>query len=358
MHTLDEVFRPSDATDSPHRKEPASIKKLREGDAHWATRKLVLGWVLDTVAMTIELPSHRQERLQEILAGYQPNQKRTSLRKWQQLIGELRSMVIAVPGLRGMFSHLQETIKHKVDERVRLSRGVHDTLADIRWLANSTISRPTRLYEVVPQKHPELVGATDASGIGMGGVAFPSSSSLLHRVRPAAQAASANTPPYGPVLWRHPFPSHITKDLVSFKNPGGSITNSDLELAATVVQHDVIAHAYDIRERTISTGHDNTPAVHWQRKGSASTTSAPAYLLRLQALHQRYHRYLPQHFYLPGPANSMADDASRLNQLTDAQLLAHFDRLYPQPQRWQMLRPRPEMISSTLSALRRQRLAP
>jgi hypothetical protein len=56
-----------DALDGPHRKEPASTKKLRQGDAFWETRKLVLGRIIDTICMTLELPPHHKERLLAIL---------------------------------------------------------------------------------------------------------------------------------------------------------------------------------------------------------------------------------------------------------------------------------------------------
>jgi hypothetical protein len=83
LHTLDAVFRPLDESDGPHGKEPASVKKLQQGDAHWETHKLILGWVVDTLKMTIELPSHRKERLQEILESFPITQKRCSIKRWQ-----------------------------------------------------------------------------------------------------------------------------------------------------------------------------------------------------------------------------------------------------------------------------------
>ena len=53
---LDSVFRPLAASDNLRRKEPNSTKKLAKGDGAWTTRKVMLGWVLDTVRRTIELP--------------------------------------------------------------------------------------------------------------------------------------------------------------------------------------------------------------------------------------------------------------------------------------------------------------
>jgi hypothetical protein len=58
------VLRKLDDLDNVHRQEPASIKKMLKGDATWATRKIVLGWLLDTVAMTVQLHSHRLRRPQ------------------------------------------------------------------------------------------------------------------------------------------------------------------------------------------------------------------------------------------------------------------------------------------------------
>jgi hypothetical protein len=149
LHTLDEVFRPLESDDSPSRKEPASVKKLLQGDACWATRKVILGWIIDTLKMTIELPQHRQERLAEILASIPKTQKRVSVKSWQQVIGELRSMSIAIPGSRGLFSLLQEALRHQEPgARIRLSQGVHDCLDDFRWIAHDLASRPTRLYDI------------------------------------------------------------------------------------------------------------------------------------------------------------------------------------------------------------------
>ena len=66
MHAVDLVFRPLDEKDSPTRSEPISVKKLKKGDCTWDTCKVVLGWLLDTIAQTIQLPLHRVHRLSEI----------------------------------------------------------------------------------------------------------------------------------------------------------------------------------------------------------------------------------------------------------------------------------------------------
>jgi hypothetical protein len=90
---------------------------MQKGDATWATRKVLLGWLVDTLKMTIELPPHRVKRLFEILDSVPPHQGRTSVKKWQNLLGELRSMVLAVPGGKGMFSILQSVLASDATRR-------------------------------------------------------------------------------------------------------------------------------------------------------------------------------------------------------------------------------------------------
>ena len=249
-------------------------------------------------------------------------------------------MTLAVPGLRGMFSLLQRALDPD-KPRVTLSLALHDFLDDIRWLHSHLQSRPTYIRETYPGP-VQVVGACDASAAGMGGVYF-------RRTRNGATESS---------LWREPFSTTTQQSVISYSNPHGSLTNSDLELAGTIAQHAVIA-AQDLpAPACIFTATDNTPALAWQRKGSTSTTGPAAYLLRLQALHQRHYGYTAQHAHIPGRCNGMADDASRRWDLTNSQLLAHFDSTYPQatPWTWRDL-PR-GMLSSLTSALQKHRPAP
>lgn len=66
LHSIDAVFGPVDEQDPPTRKDVPSRKKLLNGDAYLTTRKLVLGWIIDTPRGTLELPPHWVQRLQEI----------------------------------------------------------------------------------------------------------------------------------------------------------------------------------------------------------------------------------------------------------------------------------------------------
>jgi hypothetical protein len=78
LHAVDDVFCPLSGSDGPERREPVSMKKLAAGDCSWGTMKQDLGWVIDSVDMTIALPPHRTSRLLEVLDSFPPSQKRTS----------------------------------------------------------------------------------------------------------------------------------------------------------------------------------------------------------------------------------------------------------------------------------------
>eukprot|EP00978_Attheya_sp_CCMP212_P019718 scaffold55486_cov39-Attheya_sp.AAC.1 len=198
----------------------------------------------------------------------------------------------------------------------------------------------------------EFIGAHDAAAPGMGGVW------LLAETEVSVDQVGTRAPTLAPcdqegrlpqlqqpILWRAQFPKHIQKELVSFSNPRGRITNSNLELAGSIAHNDVLAQLVDVTEATTASGTDNTPTLAWRHKGSTTTSKAAAYLLRCLALHQRHYRYLRRDFFIPGISNCMADDCSRLFHLSDSALLAYFTAKYPQPRLWMLCQLRPEMHS-------------
>ena len=344
LRAVDQVFRANDYYDNQFRREPVSIKKLKQGDVSWNTIKTVLGWVINTTTMTIHLPQHRIERLAEILASIPATQKRISIKKWHKVLGELRSMSLALPGARNMFSQMQQALSSCPKTRVALTRGVHQALDDFRWMHQDIANRPTRIAELVPLLASAL-GYHDASGQGAGGVWFPHES-LVPRAQPSA------TPSPDPIVWRLKWPQNIIDSLVTDKNPNGTITNSDLELAGGLLHLEAISQHFDVRERTILSKTDNLATLFWQRKGSTTSSKPPAHLLRLFGIHQRFHRYVPRHDYISGKSNPMADDASRLFHLPDSQFLSYFNNTFPQHTSFRHVHLNSPIVFAVISALR------
>jgi hypothetical protein len=92
------------------RKSVVSETKVAKGDATFQTRQRILGWDIDTEQMVIQLPTHRKDRLQELLAMFQ-SKRYASKRKWQKLLGELRSMAMAIHSAKYLFCVLQQGLK-------------------------------------------------------------------------------------------------------------------------------------------------------------------------------------------------------------------------------------------------------
>ncbi|KAL3826648.1 hypothetical protein ACHAXA_009089 [Cyclostephanos tholiformis] len=301
LQAVDDVFRPLSHGDGPDRREPVSMKKLAAGDCSWGTVKQVLGWVIDTVDMTIALPPHRATRLLEILDSFPPSQRWTSTKRWHGALGELRSMALALPGARHIFSSMQNALSTQSKNRLALGNGVHDALADIQWMHSNISTRPTRIVELVPL--PPVWGTMMLRGRGPGG--------------------------------------------------SGSITSSDLELAGELLHLDALAHAFDVRECTILSQGDNLSTTFWEQNGSTSTASAPAYLLWLFGIHQQHHRYVPRFDYISGASNHIADSLSHDFHLPWSALLTSLSSYLPQSVGCQIWTPSPPIVSAVTSALLR-----
>lgn len=103
---------------------------------------MVLGWLLNSTTGTLQLQPHKALRLCQLLQTFQ-QKTRTSRRKWQSLLGELRYMATALQGARYLFSVLQHVLKDQpTSSRLRLSPLVKQTLSDWASIANDLTSHP------------------------------------------------------------------------------------------------------------------------------------------------------------------------------------------------------------------------
>ena len=327
LAAVDDVL--AQPTPGENRTEALSIKKILKGDSSWSTRKTILGWIIDTVRQTIELPPHRKLELAQIFTDL-ASSKRVSHKKFQRVLGKLRFVSTAIKGSAGLFSALQLALNRSKKGRIRITDALRSHLNAFASLAASLCRRPTHLAELIPER-PAFAGTTDAAKAGMGGIYYDAD----------CQAH----------LWRFPFPPEVQGALVSESNPTGTITNSDLEHAAVVCQTAIIAHHHDARYSTIQTNTDNTPTVSRVNKGTVTSEGPAAGLCHIACAHQRCHRYCHIAGFLPGGLNVMSDDASRLQHLSDTKLLSHFEQNYPQPRPWLMRHLPPRTASLVVSAL-------
>jgi hypothetical protein len=148
-----------------------------------------------------------------------------------------------------MFSHLQLALRHSDHTRIRLTQPVRNQIDDFWELARAKdiTSRPTSISEIIPT----TPSTCDAAKSGTGGVWLP----------PDRSPSPASPAPLPLLLWRTTWPAQIQSQIITDANPRGTLTNSDLELASTILHQDVITSNIDCREATTHTMCDNVAAV-------------------------------------------------------------------------------------------------
>ena len=327
-HNIDKVFRRNGSQDHQWRKEPQSQSKMAKGDASWHTKKEALGWDWGATTRTLQMTPKRVDKALSLLEAVLLC-KRVSVKRWQHVLGVLRSLQPGMAGSDGHFSLLQHALYAPIDGRIRLTPDIKEQLAIFQDFLQGHRQRPTTLEELVPGVDIHL-GACDAAKQGRGGVWFTDDGEAI--------------------VWRAQYPASIQREVVSDSNPKGVLTNSDLELEGTILHQYVLGKTTKVAGETSYTACDNSPAVAWRTKGSSTTRKARARLLRLAAGLRREQRAHHRIGHLSGVDNRMADDASRLWHLSDAAFLAYFNSSYPQKRSWRLLL-LPSEVNSLMTSL-------
>jgi hypothetical protein len=106
LYHLSTIFH--DPMDSPQW-PVMSQSKIKKGYSMFSTKKCILGWDINSHDMTLQLPPHHITRLKELLHTFL-NRNYTTKQQWQVLIGELRSMTLALHSSAMLFSIVQHKL--------------------------------------------------------------------------------------------------------------------------------------------------------------------------------------------------------------------------------------------------------
>ena len=104
-----------------------------------------------------------------------------SERRWRKALGKLRFIARGVPGSKGLLSALQLAVNRASDGRIRITANVRHHLQTFEALVADLCKQPTHLAEIVPED-PALIGTTDGSGLGLGGVFMAESRGVVRTV--------------------------------------------------------------------------------------------------------------------------------------------------------------------------------
>lgn len=353
LHAIHGVFPPPSVTGHKGGKDPISEKKASRGDTRFEITKELLGFDVDGKHRTIRLPAKKAEAIVTELRRLL-KKKRVRLKRLQQIVGKLQHASLVMPATKALFNPLYNAMKGNPRYIYLPAPGLCRTaLRDFIGLTQEASRRPTHVHEIIARAGDEATGLCDASGFGAGGVWFINNQHLV---------------------WRVVWPLDIQQAVVSTTNPRGTVTNSDLELAAIVLHYMVLQDTGDLRHKKTVTFSDNTPAVVWSSTMRSKSHSNTAYhLLRgLTSIVRDEELCTPEINHISGPLNAMADTSSRpinvtsnprdayMNQpshgapdVRDAQFVAYFNSRFPlQHASWQVVHPGPAKLSKAILTLR------
>jgi hypothetical protein len=325
IHGIHALFPPPLVSNHSGSKEPISWKKLAQGKGNFDTTKEMIGFLFEGVKRTVRLPAKKAlayiKEMHTVLC-----RKTIPLKSLHAIVGRLHHASVILPAAKGFFTPINTALQGNpkivgLGASLELRAALED-LISLLCLLSSCL---THVFELVLDM-PHYVGYHDAAAKGAGGVWF----SLADHM--------------SLLLWREVFPSDIAASVISDTNPAGSITRSDLELAAEVMAIGVILiTAPHIKHAPLGTLCNNTPTVSWvEIMASRAKTPTAGRLLRGLAfmLHCSHAGRLTT-AHVPGTENVMADIASRPakaqklfhlpSPLTDSKFCSAFDTTYPLP---------------------------
>ena len=345
MDGIHDVFPPA-----PDPKEdPISNKKLQKEEGAWANVKEILGMTFDGSEKTIWLSTEKRDRLIDTLRVWIRKCTRKvgiAFTEFQSTLSKLQHAFLTIPAGRGLLSPFYKVLA-ATPKVVLLHTNVHlrNAVVDCRTFLRETVSSPTRCRNLVPA-WPDFIGITDASGHGLGGVIIGENKAV---------------PPF---VFRMQWPQHISDSIISYDNPNGSITNSDLEMAGLLMLWLVMEDVCDVRNAHVALFSDNSPTVHWVQRLAAKNSNVAIQLIRALALRLQLAEASPLiPLHIAGVDNAMTDIPSRSfgsekkwHCTTDEQFLTLYNDTFPLPNQesWNVYRISSKLATRVTSILQMQ----
>jgi len=264
LHGIHLVFPPPDPDENKD-DEPISVKKLKQGDGMWSTKKEILGWLFDGVGRCIQLPMEKVEKITQMLKDML-RKRRVRFGDLEKINGKLMHATIGVPNGKGLLSPMIAQLSKKPktksykDHTTKLSGAAKQAIKDWITLLPVALKEPTLCHDLMPAP-ADFGGYCDASKAGAGGVWFGLSKQLP------------------PIVWRVEFPPEVQQQMITHDNPRGSISNSDLEMTGLLLHWIVLELVTDLSHAHVACWCDNTPTVAWASKLLSTKATTAAQLL-------------------------------------------------------------------------------
>ena len=317
LHGIHSIFPPPKWTGHTG-ENPIHPKKTRlEGT--WEFKKEILGWIFDGINRCIQLPDKKIQQLIDLLDDTNKHNKMKT-KDLDSTRGKLIHAASGMPFAKPLTGPFNKAVR-RTNRWTKITPELKNASKDFQYLLRRATKKPLKASNIVPNI-PDYCGTHDASGLGVGGVWYGGN---LH---------------LPPTVWRYEWPDCIREKLVSTKNPKGTITNSDLELAGGVMHIIALEAMVPIEGVNTMLSCDNTPAVYWIKKLCCSSSNIATELLKLLCSRMAHaHFPPPQIHHIAGVQNVHADYASRRfryklpdgseHYITDHEFLTNFNTKFP-----------------------------
>ena len=327
LHGIHDVFPPAKEDEY----DPNSLKKLKKGDGAWAFEKELLGFDFDGADRTIIVGAEKRKALEDTLKSWIRLARRRGTKsaarikfvEFRKVICQLRHAARSIPSGRGLLSTASTLASQEGSQWVfiRVGTTLFQELNGWRALLNTAMAEPTKCTELITG-HPDIIGIVDAATEGVGGVVVGENMAIV------------------PTVFRLEWPEEVRALVITDDNPGGKITNSDLECAGGLLLWLVIEQVVPcLNNKHVGLLNDNSPTISWLKRMNSRHSKTAAALIRTLAMRLRLAKaspIIPMH--IPGVENAISDIPSRSfgrkvkwHCKTDADFLTMFNTIFPLP---------------------------
>ncbi len=314
---------------------------------------LVLGFDFDGMNKTMWLEGAKREKLITLLKGWVRTGTRGTagipFKEFESTVEKIRHAFTCIPAGVGLLS-LCNRVLQACPQYVFLNcnQWLLTALEGCRTLLRESTQEPTKCRELTCG-WPDFVGIVDASGQDIGEVIFGELTACT------------------PTVFQWQWSENLTAKIKTFCNPGGTISNSDLEMAGLLLLWLVMeGMCGTLKEKHVTLLSNNSPMVGWVERLALKRSKVATHLIQALAMYLKTNRTCPlTPMHIPGHQHTIAAIPScsfgshpAWHCATDSNVLTLFNSMFPLPnqQSWTVFCPNYKVAMHVISALRMQPL--
>jgi hypothetical protein len=171
MCAIHDVFPP----DKDPAEDPISLKKLLQGEGSWDVVKDILGFVFNGSDKTVWLSDGRRDALLTTMKGWLRSTRKNArfgvpFAEFRSVLYKVRHAFMAISAGKGLLSPFYKLLSCAPPVVfLRKDKSLYTSVEECMVFLRESASSPTLCWSLV-MAWPDIIGVTDASSFGVGGV--------------------------------------------------------------------------------------------------------------------------------------------------------------------------------------------